>query len=135
MRNFAPKFVALIAFLFAAALAMPQRAAADQDDPPGRVARLSRTVGSVSFEPAGTEDWVTAVINRPVTTGDKLWSDKESRAELHIGSASIRMGSDTGFSFLDLNDNTAQLQQTEGPLRIPVRRLERDEVLDVDTPN
>jgi len=50
----------------------PQRAAADQDDPPGRVARLSYSHGEVSFQPAGTDEWVSAVVNRPLTTGDKL---------------------------------------------------------------
>ncbi len=47
--------------------------------------------GSVSFEPAGTEDWVSAVVNRPITTGDKLWTDRGARAELNIGSAAIRL--------------------------------------------
>jgi hypothetical protein len=113
----------------------PQRAAADDDDPPTRVARLSQAEGSVSFEPAGTEDWVTAVVNRPLTTGDKLWADQNSRAELHLGSASIRLGASTGFSFLNLDDRTAQLQLTEGTLRIRIRRLSRDEIFEVDTPN
>ena len=129
------KFLSLVALLSLAALAAPQRAAADDDDPPGRIARLSRAEGSVSFEPAGTDDWVDVVVNRPITTGDKLWADKSSRAELQMGSASIRMGSNTGFSFLDLNDNVTQLQLTEGTLRIRVKRLERDETFEVDTPN
>jgi hypothetical protein len=135
MREPTLKFVTVLATLLAAAFLLPQRAAADEDDPPGRVARLSYTDGSVSFNPAGTEDWVTGVINRPVTTGDKLWADRDSRAELQIGNASIRMGSSTGFSFLDLNDNITQLQLTDGTLRIRVRRLARDEQFEIDTPN
>jgi hypothetical protein len=114
---------------------IPQRAAADDDDPPSRVARLSEVDGTVSFEPAGTEDWVTAVVNRPMTTGDKLWADHDSRAELHLGAASIRLGANTGFSFLNLDDRTVQLQLTEGTLRIRVQRLAQDEVFEVDTPN
>src|SRR5712664_2676647 len=135
MRKHALKFVSLIAFALVMAFCIPQRAAADQDDPPGRIARLSVAEGSVSFEPAGTEDWVTAVVNRPLTTGDKLWADQNSRAELHLGSASIRLGANTGFSFLNLDDRTAQLQLTEGTLRIRIRRLSRDEIFEVDTPN
>src|SRR2546423_12747756 len=121
--------------IFALAFVLAPRAAADEDDPPSRVARLSHADGSVSFEPAGTEEWVTAVINRPITTGDKLWADQNSRAELQLGSANMRIGATTGFSFLNLNDNTTQLQLTEGTLRIRVRRLERDEIYEVDTPN
>ncbi|MFZ0536560.1 MAG: hypothetical protein WAM47_06850, partial [Candidatus Sulfotelmatobacter sp.] len=50
----------------------------DQDDPPARVARLGYMEGSVSFQPAGEDDWVGAVPNRPMTTGDKLWADQDS---------------------------------------------------------
>jgi hypothetical protein len=70
-----------------------------------------------------------------MTTGDKLWADRDSRAELQIGSGSIRLGANTGFSFLNLDDNTAQLQLTEGTLRIRLRRLNRGEIFEVDTPN
>jgi hypothetical protein len=135
MRKHACKFISLIAFTLAVAFFVPQRAAADQDDPPTRIARLSYVDGSVSFDPAGTDDWVTAVVNRPMTTGDKLWADHDSRAELHLGSASIRLGASTGFSFLNLDDRTVQVQLTEGTLRIRVRHLDRDEIFEVDTPN
>ena len=70
-----------------------------QDDPPTRVARLGYMEGSVSFQPAGETDWVQAVANRPMTTGDQLWADKGSRAELQLGSAVIRLGENTGISF------------------------------------
>jgi hypothetical protein len=135
MREHGLKFLSLITVSLAVTFLVPQRAAADDDDPPTRVARLSHMDGNVSFDPAGTDDWVTAVVNRPMTTGDKLWADHDSRAELQLGSASIRLGANTGFSFLNLDDRTAQLQLTEGALRIRVQRLGRDEVFEVDTPN
>jgi hypothetical protein len=118
-----------------AALFTPQWAAADDDDPPSRVARLGYTHGPISFEPAGTDDWVSAVVNRPMTTGDKLWSDNGGRAELHIGSASIRLSGSTGFSFLNLTDKITQLRLTQGTLRIRVKRLDEYETFEVDTPN
>ena len=83
-----------------------------QDDPPSRVARIGYMEGSVSFQPAGEPDWVLAVMNRPMTTGEKLWADKDSRADLQLGSAVIRLNSDTGFSFLNLDDNTVQVHLT-----------------------
>jgi hypothetical protein len=135
MRKHELKLISVLALTLLAMLCVPQRAAADDDDPPTRVARLSHVDGSVSFQPGGTDEWVTAVVNRPMTTGDKLWADHDSRAELHIGSASIRLGASTGFSFLNLNDNTVQLQVTEGTLRIRVQRLDRDDNFEVDTPN
>lgn len=135
MRKHALKFWSLLSVALAVALLAPMRAAADDDDPPSRVARLSLVDGEVSFNPAGTDDWVAATINRPMTTGDKLWTDKDSRAEMHIGSGSIRLGSTTGFSFLNLSDDAAQLQLTEGTLRVRVKRLEENETFEIDAPN
>ncbi len=120
--------VALLAF------ASP-KAAAQDDDPPARVARLNYIQGAVSFQPAGEPDWVDAVPNRPLTTGDRLWTDRGARAELHTGSATIRLDSNTGFSFLNLDDRTVQIELTEGSLSIRVQRLDRDEIFEVDTPN
>jgi hypothetical protein len=141
MRNHALNLFGILSLALVMAFIVPSRAAAQEqdqdngDDPPSRVARLSHTDGSVSFNPAGTDDWVAAVINRPMTTGDKLWSDNGSRAELHIGSASLRLGSTTGFSFLNLTDDVAQVQLTEGTLRVRVKRLEQNETFEIDTPN
>jgi uncharacterized protein DUF6600 len=135
MKKYTLHLVSLLSLALAMACLIPQRAAADDDDPPSRVARLGFIRGNVSFEPAGTEDWVSAVINRPLTTGDRLWNDNDSFSELHLGSASIRLGSNTGFTFLNLTDNMTQVQLTEGTLNIRVRRLGDDETFEVDTPN
>jgi hypothetical protein len=91
--------------------------------------------GSVSFQPAGEQDWVQAVANRPMTTGDKLWADKDSRAELQLGSAVIRLSENTGFSFLNLDDHTVQIQLTSGTINLRVRRLDQNDAYEVDTPN
>jgi hypothetical protein len=135
MRKKLLNLVSLLGLAVAVALFVPQRAAADEDDPPSRVARLNYTRGNVSFEPAGTDDWVTAVVNRPMTTGDKLWSDNDGRAELHLGSAAVRLAGNTGFSFLNLDDRTTQIRITEGVINIRVRRLDPDETFEIDTPN
>jgi len=47
-------------------------------DPPARVARLAYIDGSVSLAPAGDETWYAATINRPLTTGDRIWTDNDS---------------------------------------------------------
>src|SRR5277367_3306527 len=135
MRRYTLQLASLLGLALTLACFIPQRAAADDDDPPGRVARLGFVRGNVSFEPAGTEDWVSAVVNRPLTTGDKLWNDADSFSELHLGSASIRLNSNTGISFLNLTDNITQVQLSEGTLNIRVRRLGDDETFEVDTPN
>jgi FecR protein len=109
--------------------------AQDGASPPDRVAQLSDAEGSVSLEPAGTTSWTGAVLNRPLTIGDKLWTDQDSRAELDIGDAVIRLGSTTGFSFLNLDDQTAQMQVTAGTVIVHVRSLASGEQDEIDTPN
>jgi hypothetical protein len=121
-----------------ATILLPTRSTAqdqDQDDPPSRVARLGYLQGSVSFQPAGETDWVGAVPNRPMTTGDQLWTDENSRAEVQLGSAVIRMAPMTGFSFLNLDDQTVQIQLTSGTINVTVRRLGDNDDFEIDTPN
>jgi len=135
MNNHLIKLAGLLGFALTLTFLTPRQAAADNDDPPGRVARLSFTHGPVSFEPGGADEWVDARINRPMTTGDRLWSDSGALAEMNTGSAYIRLGSNTGFSFLNLSDNATQIQLTEGTLLARVRRLDQNETFEIDTPN
>jgi hypothetical protein len=107
----------------------------DQQDPPGRVARLNYSQGSVSFQPAGEGDWVTAVPNRPMVTGDNLWADENSRAEAHIGSTALRLGAKSGITFLNVDDRTVQIRVAQGSLMVRVRHVDDDDTYEVDTPN
>jgi hypothetical protein len=107
---------------------------ADQADPPSRVARLSYLKGAVSFVPAGENDWVEAQMNRPLITGDKLWTDADARAELEIGSAAVRMDQQSSFDFLNLDDNAAQMELTQGTMNLRVRRLYDGQTYEIDTP-
>ena len=128
--------VAGIAFVLQ--LSTTAKAQEDYDqaqDPPGRVARLDYSRGSVSFRPAGEDDWVTAVPNRPMVTGDDLWADENSRAEIHVGSAAIRLGSKTGITFLTLDDNNTQIRLAQGSIIMRVRHLDDDDTYEIDTPN
>jgi hypothetical protein len=104
-------------------------------DPPSRVARLGYTAGAVSFSPAGENDWVQATVNRPLTNGDRLWTDAGARAEVQAGGAVIRMNANTSVSVLNLDDQITQLQLTQGTLNVRVRRLAPNQVFEVDTPN
>src|SRR5713226_6701510 len=118
MRKQVLKLVSFLGVILLTAMLAPQRATADEDDPPSRVARLAYAHGNVSFNPAGTDDWVSAVVNRPMTTGDKLWADDGARAELHLGYAVIRLSGNTGFAFLNLDDRTTQIRLTEGVINV-----------------
>jgi hypothetical protein len=130
-----PHSIFLILLLTFASLSAFSTAAVADDDPPGRVARLNYMQGSVSFQPGGETDWVQANPNRPLTTGDNLWTDRNSRGELHISSTAIRLSSETGISFLNLNDRTVQIQLAQGSLNFHLRRLDGGDAFEIDTPN
>ena len=104
-------------------------------DPPARVARLNYLDGAVSFRPMSLEDWAPATLNYPLTTGDHLWVDRDSRAELHIGATAIHLAPETAFAILNLDDRVAQMTVSEGTLYLRVPRMEDDEILEIDTPN
>jgi Family of unknown function (DUF6600) len=142
------KLGSLLTLLFLGACVILPRPAAAQDqnapdqtaqdesaDPPSRVARLSYTKGSVSYQVSGDSDWVTADPNRPLTTNDNLWADKDSLGELHVGSTAIRLSSETGISILNLDDRTAQFQLAQGTIEVHLRNLETGDAWEFDTPN
>ena len=122
--------LALVCLLIALACASSAWA-----DPPDRVGRLNLISGTVSFHPGSLEDWVPATLNYPLTTGDNLWTDQDGEAEIHVDSTAIRLASNTEFSFLNLDDQTIQIQLSTGSLNIRLRRLDPNEVVEIDTPN
>jgi hypothetical protein len=104
-------------------------------DPPSRVARLNYMQGSVSFQPGGENDWIDAVLNRPLVTGDNLWADEDSRAEVHMGSTALRLGAKTGITLLEMSDRAAQIRLAQGSLIVKVRHVDDEDSYEVDTPN
>lgn len=125
---------ARLGFLAALSLAALGSARADEGDPPGRVARLSYVEGAVSLEPAGVQEWTAAERNRPLTTGDRLWTDQQSVAELDLGDAVLRLGGMTGFAFLNLDDRFAQIQLSAGILLVRVWDTSSGQSYEIDTP-
>ena len=107
----------------------------DANDPPTRVARISYLDGSVSLQPGGAGDWGSAARNRPMTVGDKIWTDKDSRAELQTGVVSIHLGSMTALSFLNLDQSITQMRLAEGAINFRVKEIREGDTYEVDTPN
>ncbi len=127
---------ALFLVLLLCAMAIEIAAAEEPSvDPPDRVARLSYTEGEVSVAPAGTDEWAEAVLNRPLTSSDRVWVESGARAELQVDSALVHLDGDTGFSILELNDDVMQMSLTEGAATVRVFRRREGETLQVETPN
>lgn len=120
--------------LIAAGAVQAQSDADDSADPPSRVARLSYIAGDLGFLPSGATDWSDANINRPLTTGDKLSTARDARAELEFGGGTLRIDGQTNLGLLDLNDDLAQIELTQGTLSLTVRRLDEGQSYEIDTP-
>ena len=105
-----------------------------EQDPSSRVLRASYLQGEVSFRPGTVDDWTSATLNYPLSSGDHLWTDVNARAELHVGSNAIRLAPETAFEILDLDDNHLQIRLTQGSALIRLRTLESDDNVEIDTP-
>ena len=116
-----------MALLVTASGITPAQAANDGSnsfDPPGRVGRLSEVTGQVwMFSPSAGE-WLAAVRNRPLTSGDRLSTDAGARAEVQIGSTTLRLDSGSELEVLQLDDNRMALQLHSGAVSVRLRQAD-----------
>lgn len=130
--------VPLRAFLWRAvpvlALGLAGAGAMAQSSPPGRTAGLTHMEGSVAFAPAGATEWSDAQSKRPVTRGDRLWTDKGGRAEVQLGSAALHMDSETFVEVISLERNVLQANLNEGTVNARVRQREGGDNFEINTP-
>ena len=119
-------FLALAFLLCGAAVAAPE-------DPPGRVGRLGEINGQVWLYTPDAGEWIEAVRNRPLTTGDRLSTDAGARAEVHIGSTTVRLDSGTELEVLRIDDERMSLQLHGGSVAVRLRSGEAAREFDLRT--
>lgn len=95
-----------------------------QGTAPGRAGRLSEVVGQVWLYNPEQREWVSAERNRPLTTGDRLSTDRSARAEVRVGSTVVRLDGDTELEVLNLDDDSLQLQLRRGASQVQLRDSE-----------
>jgi len=93
-------------------------------DPPGRVGRLADLQGQVWLYDSEAAEWVAAARNRPLTTGDRLSTDGGARAELRIGSTTLRLAGGTEVELLQLDDGRVRVQLHNGLMALRLRTHE-----------
>ncbi|HWR17178.1 MAG TPA: DUF6600 domain-containing protein [Terriglobales bacterium] len=91
--------------------------------------------GQVSIQPNGVDEWVAASVNRPLTSSDRVWTDRDSRTELQLGAASIRLNELTSITLMNVNNNNVQVQVDQGTLNLHITQLYDGEYYEVTTPN
>ena len=110
----------LIAILgFGAALAARAQSAAG--DPPSRVARLSDVAGQVWLYSPDSNEWVSVARNRPLTTGDRIATDNGARAEITLGTTTLRLDAGTELEIARLDDARFQVRLQGGSVAARLR--------------
>jgi hypothetical protein len=110
--------VASAAVLVAAGLA--SAGARADEDPSGRVARVAEVSGEVrTVDPEGA--WVALPRNQPLSTGDRVITDKDGRATIQVGSSTVRLGAYSDMSITRLDDQKIFLHFDHGQMAVRVR--------------
>jgi hypothetical protein len=110
-------------FVLAGAFAVASLAGAAahaQEDPPARVGRVADITGdarTINSEGA----WMTLARNQPLSTGDRVTTDKSGRVTLQFGSTVVRLGADTDVVVTQLDDQKIRLRFDHGQLAVRVR--------------
>lgn len=107
-----------------AAALLSAGAARAVDDPPGRVGRLAETKGQVWLLERGQKEWTSAVLNRPLTSGERLATDANGRLVVQVGSSTIRLDERTDLEVLRLDDERIELLVRAGGVSVRVREHE-----------
>ncbi len=89
-------------------------------DPPGRVGRIARLAGTVSFHLAGADQWSPASANLPVTTGSSFWTEPAAHAELDATGVRFGMDQSTELDVTELDDQTLTAVLPQGAVCVHV---------------
>lgn len=118
------RLAASLAAVLVGTLALLARPAQANDDPPGRVGRITESRGQAwQWDPEGGE-WVAVQRNRPVTSGDRLSVEGDGRLELRIGSTTVRLAGGTELEMRRLDDERIEMQLLNGSAAVRVRSPE-----------
>jgi len=90
-------------------------------DAPGRVGRLAEVHGTVWLFDVETGEWVHAHRNRPLTSGDRLATERQARAELRIGSTTVRLDESTDLELQRVDDDRMELRLFSGSVAARLR--------------
>lgn len=122
----------LFGLLLLSLLALPARAA-DEPDPPSRAGRLAELHGQVWIYATDSNEWIPAARNRPVTSGDRLSTEADGRAEVRIGSTVLRVAPNTELEIRELDDEHLSLQLHSGSVAARLRTREAANEFDLFT--
>jgi hypothetical protein len=119
-RGFRPLATLLLWASFA--LAWPAWAGALPGELPAMVGRLSTLQGEVQWYDRDSQAWLGTpqqpLRNWPLATGDRLRTGADARADLRLGSATLRLGADVDLTLERLDERGLVLHMTSGTLAL-----------------
>lgn len=98
-------------------------------------AHLNHAEGSVAYAPQGDTEWQDVQPRRVLKRGDRLWTDRGSRAELQAAGHALRMDSQTQLILENVVENATQLSLTQGSVVVSVTRMQPGDSFEIGTPN
>ncbi len=116
--------VVALAALLCLGVAVHARAQGAEVDPPHRVARLSELNGQVWLFAPDTNEWVGVDRNRPLTTGDRIATDNGARAEISLGSTTLRLDAATELEIVQLDDSRYLVHLHSGSVAARLRNAQ-----------
>jgi hypothetical protein len=125
----------LLVVLLASFLSFASTPAHAQDDPPSQAGRLSSLSGTVSIQPADTDDWGQAVPNLSLGPGDRIFTDSDGRAEIQVGQSFLRIGPNSDVSFVESTPSGISFGVAQGSIHMRTMGLWEGQSVYVNTPN
>jgi hypothetical protein len=106
-----------------------------EGDPPSVVARVSLAMGDVSVEPFSVDQFSAAEVNDVLTSGDRIYADVGSNAELESGQLAVRLGQQTDLTVTAMTDTLEQFGLAQGSVHLRSYALNPGTTVELDTPN
>jgi len=114
--------------------AAPPGSAPALADPPSRVGRLARMVGTVSFHTADQTQWEPATLNYPVTSGNSFWTEPRGEAEIEVGPTHVALAESTELDVDTLVDHAMAATQVQGETYLRLRAVPPGDTTTIRTP-
>lgn len=124
-------------WLLGLALVCAGFAASAQQGSQMSIGRLNLQQGTVSVSSAGNDRWSAARPGRQLAVGDRIWTDRNARAEVYIGPAALRLDGGTYVEFTGIDEDTIRINASRGNLQLSVRDMSPGQriSISIDTPN
>ncbi|MFI4926358.1 MAG: FecR domain-containing protein, partial [Burkholderiales bacterium] len=98
-------------------------------------AHLQHAEGSVAYAPQGDKEWHDVQPLRLLKRGDRLWTDRGSRAEVQAGGHALRLDGETQLILENVGDAATQVSLAQGAVIATVTHVNPGDSFEIGTPN